>query len=366
MNPKFLSSISQILNPMIAMLPNRQLVKIDSWARRQFMHQFVSHLNFETYNPPEEYATTLWGIKFRSAIGNSAGMFKNGEGYDVVAKLGAGAYIGGTSTASPRLGNTKDSIYLPFTRLPNSGSAINYLGLPNYGDNTLSKHQITKNKIEGCPIGWSVMRSPDYSETDGLAKLIESLWLYHDHPQIDFLEINESCPNIKLSGTSIIPRLEFIAREFLAHRIRNLPVIIKLSTDLNSDSLKTIMEKLISLKFDGINLGNTSTDYSKIRALIANDELKLFDYFTNKFGGGVSGSVLKSRSLELCSIAREHLNQIRPNHEFHIIRSGGIENFSDLAESQRHGISFNQWYTGFFHKYNQHGDKVYQKLFDKV
>lgn len=44
----------------------------------------------------------MWGIKFRNSLYNSAGMFKNGEGYDLVSKIGAGAYLGGTSTHNPR------------------------------------------------------------------------------------------------------------------------------------------------------------------------------------------------------------------------------------------------------------------------
>ncbi|MBX9597772.1 MAG: hypothetical protein K2X04_04260 [Burkholderiales bacterium] len=363
MSPQFQSKVYHYLLPMIAKLPTHWQIRLASWGRQEFMHNFIHHHPKESIIPHSKHTITMWGIEFRAPLANSAGMFKNGEGYDTVAKLGAGAYIGGTSTANSRVGNLKNGISLPFISLYNSKAAINFLGLPNLGDQVLSQINITSNKIKGCPIGWSVMRSPDYDESEGLSKLIDSLWLYHNHPQIDFIEINESCPNIKIGGGSIIPRLQIIAQEFLDKRTRKLPVVIKLSTDLSNEGLAPILEELLRLNFDGINLGNTSIDYGSIKPQLNLKDEQLFDYFTQTFGGGVSGLPLKSKSLQLCAEAADLLNKFKPNHEFHIIRSGGIDSLADIGESQAHGVSFNQWYTGFFNSYARDGDKVYNKLF---
>lgn len=319
---------------MISQLPAPWQIRLASWGRQQFMYNFNQHHPKESITPHPKHTISMWGIEFRAPLSNSAGMFKNGEGYDTVAALGAGAYIGGTSTANARTGNLKNGIALPFISLYNSKSAINFLGLPNLGDQVLSQINITTNKIKGCPIGWSVMRSPDYAENEGLAKLIESLWLYHNHPQIDFIEINESCPNIKIGGGSIIPRLQIIAREFLDKRTRKLPVVVKLSTDLTLDGLAPILEELIRLKFDGINLGNTSIDYTNVKPQLNSKDIQIFDYFTQNFGGGVSGLPLKNKSLQLCAEAADLLNKFKPNHEFHIIRSGGIDSLADIEESR--------------------------------
>ena len=348
---------------MISQLPAPWQIRLASWGRQQFMYNFNQHHPKESLTPHPKHTISMWGIEFRAPLSNSAGMFKNGEGYDTVAALGAGAYIGGTSTTNARAGNLKNGIALPFISLYNSKSAINFLGLPNLGDQVLAQINITTNKIKNCPIGWSVMRSPDYNESEGLAKLIESLWMYHNHPQIDFIEINESCPNIKIGGGSIIPRLQIIAREFLDKRTRKLPVVVKLSTDLTLDGLAPILEELIRLKFDGINLGNTSIDYANIKPQLNSKDIQTFDYFTQNFGGGVSGLPLKNKSLQLCAEAADLLNKFKPNHEFHIIRSGGIDSLADIEESRAHGTSFNQWYTGFFNNYARDGDQVYRKLF---
>lgn len=366
MTPFFLSKTYHRLLPVIRQLPLHWQVKIAAMGRGYFMQNFVVAPKKIPYIPEDKLSIKMWGIDFRAPLANAAGMFKNGEGYDVVASLGAGAYIGGTSTANSRLGNSKLGIKTPFISLPKAHIAINWLGLPNYGDKILSQKTLTKNKIKGCPIGWSLMKSPDYTEKDGLTQLIESLWLYQDNLQIDFIEINESCPNIKLSGASIIPRLEQIATKFLAQRQRNLPVIVKLPPDLNEDNLEVLVTELVRLNYDGINIGNSSTIYNDVRQYINSTDYPIFDYFTTEFGGGCSGIALKEKSLALGKSAVKIVEKLNPSQEFHVIRTGGIDSATDLEKSRQAGISFNQWYTGFFDNYNEAGENVYANLFALV
>lgn len=349
--------------PVLGILPIKYQVKIASYGRQFFMDKFSTAKISQAITPPENLSKTLWGIKFRSPLFNSAGMFKNGDGYSVVASLGAGGYIGGTSTANQRMGNAKSGIGLPFITLPHSSVAINWLGLPNQGDTLLSQKIITRNKVAGCPIGWSLMRSPDYQEEEGLRKLIDSLWLYHANEQIDFLEINESCPNIKSSGGSILPRMKILGEEFLQRRNRSLPVILKISNDINEAALREIIRYAIRYKFDGVNLGNTSTAYSEVRKQITAAELKKFDYFINVFGGGISGKVLQNKSLNLCAVAIDEIRKIAPAHEFHVIRSGGVSSVLDIIESEKIGVALNQWYTGFFDSYTESGNEVYSSIY---
>jgi dihydroorotate dehydrogenase len=363
LSPHWSSRLYHASLPLLTQLPLAWQIKLASWGRSHFMHQLINYPTDYNYTPPAQLAQELWGLKFRTGLANSAGMFKNGEGYDLVARLGAGSYIGGTSTANPRLGNLKHGIKLPFISLPKSKVAINFLGLPNLGDDYLAKQTITNNKISDCPIGWSVMRSPDYNEQEGLQNLLQSIHAYYQHPQIDFLEINESCPNIAHGSGNIISRLEYIAKNFLPHRKRNFPVIVKLSNDLTISIAIELVTNLVKLGYDGINLGNTSTDYAGICAQLSPSEKTLFNYFSQNFGGGVSGAPLKNKSLNLCAEVANHLVHLAPNHEFHIIRSGGIDSYVDLQQSLAHGVKLNQWYTGFFNNYHIDGEQVYTQLF---
>jgi dihydroorotate dehydrogenase len=333
------------------------------------MHKFYSHkidkqisINFKP--------RTLWGIKFNLPLLNAAGMFKNGEGYNLVAKQGAGGYIGGTSTYNPRIGNIKLNIKHPFVSLPEAHTSLNFLGLPNCGDEYLSKQIITTEKLLGCPLGWSVMRSPDYAIDVAIDNLLKSLWLYHDNPEIDFIEINESCPNIQYL-TSDKPldvlknRLEYIAHNFLSQRKRHLPVIVKFSNDITINQIPQLVNMILECKFDGINLGNTSTDYTN-KNIVNNGELKLYNYFTQNIGGGIGGRLLKQNSLYLCDKVITYLSKNKPDYEFHIIRTGGIDTLQDILDSDNAGVSLNQWYTGYFDNYIKYGDNLYAQIFNPV
>ena len=348
---------------LINLLPNKYRVKLYSAGRIYFMNKFYHSILSKTHtNKFSNQSRILWGIKFNAPLMNSAGMFKNGEGYDLVAVQGAGGYMGGTSTANPRIGNNKNNIKLPFVTLPLSHTSINYLGLPNLGDDELSIKQITQHKINGCPIGWSVMRSPDYTEDIGLELLVQSLFQYQKNLQIDFIEINESCPNVSTDLTKIENRLVYIADNFLTKRIRQLPVVIKLSIDTDIQYLPKLLDILFKYKFDGVNLGNTSTNYLEIAKSIHPKEYNLFNYFTQTFGGGVGGNILKAKSLALCKTAVDYHNKVKPDYEFHVIRTGGIDSASDIIASNEVGVSLNQWYTGYFTNYTKYADSTYQKF----
>jgi dihydroorotate dehydrogenase len=355
-----IAKLAHKFNPIIKLLPKSLQVLLHSSARLKFMDEFVKNTG-ASFVPDSKWQRTLWGLKFQSPLMNSAGMFKNGDGYDVVISQGAGGYIGGTSTYNPRTGNIKHGIKLPFITLPNSHVSINTLGLPNLGDEILSKKVITNNKTS--PIGWSLMRSPDYEEHIGLENLIKSLWMYHDNPQIDFIEINESCPNISVNSENITNRLVYIAEHFLSKRTRHLPVVVKLSTDTGIEVLKQILDVLFQKRYDGVNLGNTSTNYSYTRQYISPTELAIYDYYTKNFSGGIGGISLRDKSFILCDEAIKYREFIKPDYEFHVIRSGGVFGLDNIKASDAIGISMNQWYTGYFTNYLQNGGEVYKREF---
>lgn len=353
---KYSSSIGKVL-------PKKYLIRFESLCRSYFMHKLYAETPATAYFLPDaKWHRTLWGLKFQTPLMNSAGMFKNGEGYDLVAKQGAGGYLAGTSTFNPRAGNTIHGIQHPFISLAKSQISLNSLGLPNLGDEILASQIITQHKQPNCPIGWSVMRSSDYDSATGMINLIKSLWLYHDNPQIDFIELNESCPNVKLDGGGLAERLELIAANFLLKRKRNLPVILKLSNSITLATLTNILDMVVRYKFDGINLGNTATNYASYREAVDIQERALFDYFTKNYGGGIGGNCLKHNSLQLCSTAAQYIKKLSIDYEFHVIRTGGVNSLSDILQSEQAGISLNQWYTGYFTNYLHNANSVYENL----
>lgn len=366
-------------------LPAHLVTKIYSHGRKPFIERFVADVP-DGVVPPNTLSRILWGIEFCSPIFNSAGMFKNGEGYEVVALQGAGAYLAGTTTALPREGNIKQGITHPFAPYPNSGSASNWMGLPNEGHAVVAKRLSRIKKVEGCPVGASISSEPTQSGNAALQGVVEGMNLYAD-AGVDFIELNESCPNVphhspvhhnihsveydkatEYLDIELVNRLQYVAENFIQKRSgKYIPVIVKLSCDISEHQIPAIVELLSSLGFGGVNIGNTSTQYEKHRSSIKNQDQKLYTYFTQTFGGGLSGRILKNDSMRLSELAVSAVQQrSQIQNEFYVIRTGGIETVNDIQQSLNKGIALTQWYTGYFEAFAHHGHKLYQKLYDEI
>ena len=360
-----LSKLESFIRPYIVSLPPHFVISQYSRARIKLIKKLnEDEIPEEIFHPPIEYHRKLWGLTFRSPIMNAAGMFKNCEWYEHSYRQGAGAYLGGTSTINWRIGNNGQGILQPFVPYPKSNCASNFLGLPNDGDFINSNRLEKIIKYENFPVGWSLSASSDLHAFDWLKLFTSSLKMY-EKAGVDFIEINERCPNISQNKeyNSLEYRLKFIKENFLDQITRNLPVIVKFSNDTQKEQIPFLMDLLFKLGYDGVNFGNTSTNYLEIRKKIHHAERKLFDYFTKTFGGGVSGKVLKAKSLEICSSAVEYLNHGKPSQEFHVIRTGGIESLDDIKESEKAGISLNQCFTGYWENFSKYGHNVYRQFF---
>lgn len=365
-----LAKLDRFMRPLAALLPAKFYIDFYSRARREFLSRLVEDspkdLELSSWIKPVK----LWDIEFNNTLFNAAGMFKNGKGYEMSALQGAGAWLAGSSTSFPRSGNEKLDILHPMLPLPRSKSAVNWLGLPNDGHNALAGKISRISKIKGCPIGVSISSDPSQKGLTALKSLIEGMNLFSS-ANVDFIELNESCPNVAShSGKSnneldlnMLERIEYLSQNFLIKRDRNLPVIVKYSVDTDISLLEKLIPILIDLGFDGINLGNTSITYSEYTQQISDKERDVFTYFTENFGGGVSGSLIKNKSLSLCRKAKEIIDKSNLSKEFNIIRTGGISSKNDLKDSFNVGASLSQWYTGYFENFAEFGHQVYMKMY---
>ena len=361
---EIIARLDHIARPFAVHLPPSLTTQLYSSGRNVFLSALMAE------RPPltrvaEQYKRTLWDLTFQHGLLNAAGMFKHGEGYETVWRQGAGGYLSGTTTAHQRTGNIKNGIAKPFAPYPRSRAASNWLGLPNDGHEAVAKRIAAFERYEGFPIGASLMTSPESSGKEALEELIVGMRLY-EQAGVDFLEINESCPNVAHGASTleaITERLEYTSRHFLAQRPRRLPVVVKFSTDTAPSDVEALLDILCSLGYDGVNFGNTSTNYAHHRTMLHASDKALFDYFTQTFGGGVSGKPLDTLSLNLVRRASEVLRAKAPKQEFHIIRTGGIATKADVEESFAAGASLCQWYTGYFERFAEDGHSLYAKMF---
>lgn len=359
------------LRPFLSRLPPSLAVQLYSQGRQRFLARFAQRPQFSgPVEVPEHCAQTLWGLRFRSPIWNAAGMFKNGDGYAVTWQQGAGGYLAGTTTHRRRRGNRAYGTDQPFAPYPRSGAASNWLGLPNLGHRVVADRLADLVRHEGFPIGASVAAPAEDADDEGqrLGFEVAGLQLY-EAAGVDFLEINESCPNTEddTHGVDALrQRLVYLRDGFLQRRQRPLPVLVKFSCDTELARVPELVQMLVDLGFDGVNFGNTSIAYKALRPVIARPERGLYDHFVSRFGGGVSGRPLKQRSLDLASAAVAHLRAQPAEQEFHVVRTGGIEGARDISGSRQAGVRLNQWYSGYFESFGRHGHGLYRQLYREL
>ncbi len=368
-----LAKLDDVARKFILKLPPVAPIFFYSNARKLFLSMLSKDLDFPEQKVPASLNQKIWGIDFRSPIFNAAGMFKTGVGYEMSYRQGAGAFLAGTTTNLPRKGNNQGLIWHPFVAYHQSRSASNWMGLPNDGHAATAIKISNIEKKSGCPIGASIAADTGIDENESLKGVVEGCEIYNK-AGADFLEINESCPNVvghtaspsNFLDESLVSRLVYISEKFLKKRNRNLPVIVKLSNDTSENLIPALVDMLIELEYDGINFGNTSTNYSLHRNSIGKLDLQNFDYFTSTFGGGLSGAVLKQSSLNLATLTVEYIGKKNAHREFNVIRTGGISNCQDVIASKDRGIKLNQWFTGYFDAFAKFGHTLYSNMYQQL
>ncbi len=370
----FVEQFAKLEHPMrrsARILPPSAGVRLFSAGRTWFAQQFAHDVPRESFVPPDPLGVTAWGLRFRLPIWNAAGMFKKGEAYDVVAAQGAGGYVAGTTTSRARAGNVRGGVRWPAVPYAHSGVASNWMGLPNEGHAVVAHRLRGLQRVAGCPVGASLSADPGVEGDVALAELMEGLRIYAD-AGVDYIELNESCPNVPghhgagVLDIGLIHRLDVVASRFLAHRSQPLPVVVKFSTDTSLQQLPELMQVLVERGFDGVILGNTSTRYAEHRSAIDERDKPLYDYFTTEYGGGLSGSVLRSESLAACVCAQQVVQQLAPSQEFQVIRCGGVATAEDIEASFAAGILLNQWYVGYFDEFSRSGHAVYRNVASRL
>jgi dihydroorotate dehydrogenase (NAD+) catalytic subunit len=265
-----------------------------------------------TNNPLQ---TEFCGMRLASPIVLLSGCVGFGEEYTRVegfsnADVGAVCLKG--TTGGARLGNPPHRVY------ETPDGMLNAIGLQNPGVDTVVDE---------------VLPGLDFSETRFIANVsgstveeYERVTKRFDDSDIDAIEINISCPNVKEGGVAFGNDPDMSARVVAACRAQTAkPLITKLSP--NQTNIQENARRCIEAGTDGLSCINTlmgmAIDTTTRKPIIGNVQ------------GGLSGPAIKPIAL----LKVHQVYQVARKHNVPIIGQGGITTVSDAIEFMIAGAS---------------------------
>lgn len=288
---------------------------------------------------------TIWGRRFQTPIGLSAGFDKNAEVIKPILNLGFSFTELGTVTPMPQLGNPKPRIH----RFDNKKALVNSLGFNNTGMEVFKKNIINSNIKENFQdkiIGINIGNNKDTKE------IIKDLEIAFNqlHRLGDYIVINLSSPNTPgLRENLKSNHFEKIVNQI--HRLRDdnhskIPILFKISPDISEQEKKDIALISLANDIDGLILTNTSIDKSSL-----NTNLQ----------GGMSGHPLFLKSNK---IIRDFYTLT--SGKIKIIGVGGIFDANDILTKMKLGASLVQVYSSFTYEGPYHIKKLTIDLMSQI
>lgn len=307
---------------------------------RKTQHSWLRH----TYSQSlADKPVQCMGLSFGNKVGLAAGLDKNAECIDAFADMGFGYIEVGTTTPKPQKGNEKPRLF----RLSEHQSIINRMGFNNKGVDYLVE-RVKASRYKGI-LGINIGKNKNTPEQDALQDYLICMQKVYEHAS--YITINISSPNTPglrnlQFGQALIDLLNGLKdAQSTLHKDtgKYVPLAVKIAPDNSQQDIADIAKALLTTGMDGVIATNTTLD----RAAVAKHK------HANETGG-LSGSVLAQKSLQITELLAEQLKGRIP-----IIAVGGISTANDAKARLAAGASLLQIYTGFIYQ----GPKLIKELY---
>ena len=283
--------------------------------------------------PATQAPIRVMGLDFPNRVGLAAGLDKNGEAIDGLAKLGFGFLEIGTVTPRPQAGNPKPRLF----RLPQRQALINRLGFNNHGvDALLANVRAAKYKgILGINIGKNADTPIARAADDYLACLDKV------YPLASYVTVNISSPNTKdlrqLQGESELDGLLGVLKarqgELAEKHGRYVPLALKIAPDLDDSQIAAIAAALRRHRIDAVIATNTTLGRTGVEGQPYASE-----------AGGLSGAPLfEASTAVVAALSRALANELP------IIAVGGIVDGAKARAKLAAGAQLVQIYSGLIY-----------------
>jgi dihydroorotate dehydrogenase len=283
---------------------------------------------------PPSRVRTVAGIAFPNPVGLAAGLDKNGDCIDALARLGFGFIEIGTVTPRPQPGNPRPRLF----RLPAARAIINRLGFNSEGVDRLVENvkRARYRGVLGINIGKNADTPNERAADDYLACLRKV------YPLATYVTVNISSPNTKnLRDLQQDEALDALLGTLKAEQGRladihgkRVPLAVKIAPDLDDAQIAVIAGLLRRHRVEAAIATNTT---------IARDGVTGMPHAAE--AGGLSGAPVTQRSTRvlrgLC---------VALAGEIPVIGVGGIMSATDARARVDAGASLVQLYTGLVYR----------------
>ena len=278
-----------------------------------------------------------FGLSFPNPVGLAAGFDKNGIALKPLAALGFGFIEAGTVTYHPQPGNPRPRLF----RLSEDQALINRAGFNNEGAAAFAK-RVERERLD-CILGVSIGKSKVTPLEQATEDYLASFELVYN--VADYIAINVSSPNTPQLRelqqaeqlTALLSALHERSRELHQRYHKYVPLLVKLSPDLERSDLETIVEVIERFGIEGIIATNTTVSREPLRT----DAKRVAACGE----GGLSGKPLRNRATKMIAELYELTAGRIP-----LIGVGGIFTAEDAWEKICAGASLVQLYTGFIYQ----------------
>ncbi|MDX5444858.1 MAG: quinone-dependent dihydroorotate dehydrogenase [Zoogloeaceae bacterium] len=283
---------------------------------------------------PDEGPVNVMGIRFPNRVGLAAGLDKNGEAIDGLARLGFGFLEIGTVTPRPQPGNPKPRMF----RVQAARGIINRMGFNNGGVDALLQNVLSARYagVLGINIGKNFDTPIENAADDYLACLDKV------YPHASYVTVNISSPNTQnlrqLQGANelddLLGRLKARQQQLADGHGRYVPLALKIAPDLEREQVICIADALRRHRIDAVIATNTTIARERVLGLPhANEQ------------GGLSGAPVFEASTE---VVRQLSNLLAG--ELPIIAAGGIMSGDDARAKLDAGAQLVQLYSGLIYR----------------
>src|ERR1044072_3781565 len=203
-----------------------------------------------------------FGLSFPNPVGLAAGFDKNGVALQPLAALGFGFIEAGTVTYHPQPGNPRPRLY----RLSEDRALINRAGFNNDGAEGFAQ-RVKQHRVD-CVRGGSIGKRKITPPQDATGYYLKSFELVHG--VADYIAVSVSSPNTpqlrELQQSDQLSSLLSALLERNRELQKPVPLLVKLSPDLESRELEMIVDVATRLQINGIIATNTTVSRDNLRS----------------------------------------------------------------------------------------------------